>query len=176
MYLCSDIFFVQLPKPTIMGFRVTKQAITLHYKEDKPTAYKLQLVREQVVKYKQLCKNIAATTGIRKGEVEDVLDALSQQMVQMMELGHPVQLGVLGTFKPTLQTKCAQSLEELSAENVVRRRIQFIPGEVFKDMLADMEIETESDDSDSASSGSSDDTTSSGGGSSSDSGDGETFT
>lgn len=150
-----------------MGFRVTKQAITLHYREDKPTAYKLQLVREQVVKYKQLCKNIAATTGIRKGEVEDVLDALSQHMVQMMELGHPVQLGVLGTFKPTLQTKCAKSLDELSAENVVRRRIQFIPGEVFKDMLADMEIETEpdeSDDSDADSDSSGSGSTESGGG------------
>ena len=128
-----------------MGFRVTKQEITLHYKEDKPTAYKLQLVREQVVKYKQLCKNISASTGIRRGEVEDVLDALSQQMVQMMEMGHPVQLGVLGTFKPSLLTKCAKTMEELSANNVVRRKIQFIPGEVFKDMLADMEIETEAD-------------------------------
>lgn len=145
-----------------MGFRVTKQEITLHYREDKPTAYKLQLVREQVVKYKQLCKNIAATTGIRKGEVEDVLDALSQQMVQMMELGHPVQLGIMGTFKPTLQTKCAKSMDELSVDNVVRRRIQFIPGEVFKDMLADMEIETESDDDDAPASGGSGSTDSSG--------------
>ena len=117
--------------------------MTLHYKKDKPTAYKLQLVREQVVKYKQLCKNIASSTGIRKGEVEDVLDALSQQMVQMMEMGHPVQLGVLGTFKPTIKTKCAETMDELSADNIVRRRIQFIPGEIFKDMLADMDIETE---------------------------------
>lgn len=150
-----------------MGFRVTKQAITLHYKKEKPVAYKLQLVREQVVKYKQLCKNIAATTGIRKGEVEDVLDALSQQMVQMMELGHPVQLGILGTFKPTLQTKCAETMEELSVNNVVRRRIQFIPGEVFKDMLADMEIETEADDDDDESTrtdGSEDSNTPEGGG------------
>lgn len=145
-----------------MGFRVTKQEITLHYREDKPTAYKFQLVREQVVKYKQLCKNIAATTGIRKGEVEDVLDALSQQMMQMMELGHPVQLGIMGTFKPTLQTKCAKSMDELSVDNVVRRRIQFIPGEVFKDMLADMEIETESDDDDAPASGGSGSTDSSG--------------
>lgn len=135
-----------------MAFRVTKQAITLHYREDKPTAYKLQLVREQVVKYKQLCKNIAATTGIRKGEVEDVLDALCQYMAQMMELGHPVQLGVMGTFKPTLQTKRAKSMDELSVDNVVRRRIQFIPGEIFRNLLADMEIETESDEEDAPSS------------------------
>ena len=133
-----------------MGFRVKKQAVTLHYKKDKPTAYKLQLVREQTVKYKQLCKNIAASTGIRKGEVEDVLDALSQQMVQMMEMGHPVQLGVLGTFKPSLRMKCAEKKDELSAENIVGRRIQFIPGEIFKEMLADMDIETEADDDEDA--------------------------
>ena len=75
-----------------------------------------------------------------------MLDALSQQMAQMMEMGHPVQLGVIGTFKPTLRTKCAKSMDDLSAANVVRRRIQFIPGEIFKDMLADMDVETESDD------------------------------
>ena len=91
-----------------MAFRVTKQAITLHYREDKPTAYKLQLVREQVVKYKQLCKNIAATTGIRKGEVEDVLDALCQYMAQMMELGHPVQLGVMGFLQTDVADEVCQ--------------------------------------------------------------------
>ena len=84
------IYILFNPLKLSMGFRFW-EAITLHYRKDKPTAYKLQLVREQTVKYKQLCKNVAASTGIRKGEVEDVLDALSQQMAQMMEMGHPVQ-------------------------------------------------------------------------------------
>ena len=131
-----------------MALRFSKEEITLHYKDDKPTAYKLQLVREQVVKYKQLCRNISANTGIRKGEVEDVLDALAQQMLQMMEMGHAVQLGVLGTFKPSAITKCSKSKDELSADNIVRFKINFYPGEVFKEMLADMEIETEADDDD----------------------------
>lgn len=123
-----------------------KKPITLHYKEDKPTAYKLQLIREQTVKYKQLCKNISAATGIRKGEVEDVLEALAMQMMQMMEMGHPVQAGILGTFKPSLNTKCAKTSDELDSGSIVRRKILFYPGEVFKEMLADMDIETESFD------------------------------
>lgn len=128
-----------------MAFRLEKKAITLHYKKEKPVVQKLALVREQTVKYKQLVKNIAANTGIRKGEVEDVLDGLVTQMTQMMQMGHPVQLGVLGTFKPTVNTKCAKDGEELSADNIIRRKILFYPGEAFKEMLADMEIETESD-------------------------------
>lgn len=152
-----------------MALRFTKEEITLHYREDKPTAYKLQLVREQVVKYKQLCKNIAATTGIRKGEIEDVLDALGQQMLQMMEMGHAVQVGTLGTFKPNAVTKCAKSMDELSGDNVMRCKITFYPGEIFRNLLADMEIETESDDDDAPASGGSGSTESSGG--SSDEGD-----
>jgi len=152
-----------------MALRFTKEEITLHYREDKPTAYKLQLVREQVVKYKQLCKNIAATTGIRKGEIEDVLDALGQQMLQMMEMGHAVQVGTLGTFKPSAVTKCAKSMDELSGDNVMRCKITFYPGEIFRNLLADMEIETESDDDDAPASGGSGSTDSSGG--SSDEGD-----
>lgn len=135
-----------------MALRFTKEEITLHYSEDKPKAYKLQQMREQVVKYKQLCKNIAATTGIRKGEIEDVLDALSQQMFQMMEMGHAVQVGALGTFKPSAVTKCSKSKDELSSENVVRCKITFYPGEIFRNLLADMEIETESDEEDAPSS------------------------
>lgn len=161
-----------------MALRFKKEEITLHYREDKPTAYKLQLMREQVVKYKQLCKNIAATTGIRKGEIEDVLDALAQQMVQMMEMGHAVQVGTLGTFKPSAVTKCAKSMNELSGENVVRCKITFYPGEVFRNLLSEMEIETESDDDDSDSAdggGSSSGSTDTGG--SDDGGDGgETMT
>ena len=145
-----------------MALRFTKEEITLHYREDKPTAYKLQLVREQVVKYKQLCKNIAATTGIRKGEIEDVLDALGQQMLQMMEMGHAVQVGTLGTFKPSAVTKCAKSMDELSGDNVMRCKITFYPGEIFRNLLADMEIETESDDDDAPASGGSGSTDSSG--------------
>lgn len=152
-----------------MALRFTKEEITLHYREDKPTAYKLQLVREQVVKYKQLCKNIAATTGIRKGEIEDVLDALGQQMLQMMEMGHAVQVGTLGTFKPSAVTKCAKSMDELSGDNVMRCKITFYPGEIFRNLLADMEIETESDDDDAPASGGSGSTDNSGG--SSDEGD-----
>lgn len=161
-----------------MALRFKKEEITLHYREDKPTAYKLQLMREQVVKYKQLCKNIAATTGIRKGEIEDVLDALAQQMVQMMEMGHAVQVGTLGTFKPSAVTKCAKSMNELSGENVVRCKITFYPGEVFRNLLSEMEIETESDDDDNVSAdggGSSSGSTDTGG--SDDGGDGgETMT
>lgn len=144
-----------------MALRFTKEEITLHYKQDKPTAYKLQLVREQVVKYKQLCRNISANTGIRKGEVEDVLDALAQQMLQMMEMGHAVQLGVLGTFKPSAITKCSKSMSELSSDNIVRCKINFYPGAIFKDLLADMEIETEADDNEDlpAEEGGGDDTT-----------------
>lgn len=159
-----------------MALRFTKEEITLHYKQDKPTAYKLQLVREQVVKYKQLCRNISANTGIRKGEVEDVLDALAQQMLQMMEMGHAVQLGVLGTFKPSAITKCSKSMSELSSDNIVRCKINFYPGAIFKDLLADMEIETEADDDDDESTrteGGEDNNTPEGDGGTTDGGDGE---
>ena len=132
-----------------MAIRVKKKTVTLSFKKEKPTAYKLSQVKEQVVTYKTICKNVSANTGIRKGEVEDVLDSLAQQAVQMMEMGHAVQLGTLGTLKPVVTTKCADSKDELSvSDNIVRLKVRFYPGEVFKKLLADMDIETEADDDD----------------------------
>ena len=132
-----------------MAIRVKKKTVTLSFKKEKPTAYKLSQVKEQVVTYKTICKNVSANTGIRKGEVEDVLDSLAQQAVQMMEMGHAVQLGTLGTLKPVVTTKCADSKDELSvSDNIVRLKVRFYPGEVFKKLLAGMDIETEADDDD----------------------------
>lgn len=125
-----------------MALRFTKEEIVLHYKDDKPTAYKLKLVKEQPLKYKQLCRNIAVSTGIRKGEVEDVIDGLIIQMVQMMDMGHPVQLGDFGTFKPSVITKCEYEKNDLSIKNVLRRKILFYPGEAFKEMLKDINLST----------------------------------
>lgn len=132
-----------------MAIRVKKSEFTLNFKKDKPTAYKLSQVKEQVVSYKTICRNVSANTGIRRGEVEDVLESLAQQAVQMMEMGHAVQLGLLGTLKPVIQAKCAESMDELNvSDNIRRLKVRFYPGEIFRNLLADMEIETESDESD----------------------------
>lgn len=134
-----------------MAIRVKKKTVTLSFKKEKPTAYKLSQVKEQVVTYKTICKNVSANTGIRRGEVEDVLDSLAQQAVQMMEMGHAVQLGTLGTLKPVVTTKCADSKDELNvSDNIVRLKVRFYPGEVFKKLLAEMDIETEADDDEDA--------------------------
>lgn len=140
-----------------MAIRVKKSEFTLNFKKEKPTAYKLSQVKEQVVPYKTICRNVSANTGIRRGEVEDVLESLAQQAVQMMEMGHAVQLGLLGTLKPVIQSKCAESMDELNvSDNIRRLKVRFYPSEIFRNLLADMEIETESDDSDDSDSDSSD--------------------
>lgn len=140
-----------------MAIRVKKSEFTLNFKKEKPTTYKLSQVKEQVVPYSTLCRNVSANTGIRRGEVEDVLESIAQQAVQMMEMGHAVQLGLLGTLKPVIQAKCAETKDELNvSDNIVRLKVRFYPGEIFRNLLSEMEIETESDDSDSASSGSTD--------------------
>lgn len=134
-----------------MAIRVKKQEFTLHYKKEKPTTYKLSQVKEQVVSYKTLCRNVSANTGIRKGEVEDVMESLAQQAVQMMEMGHAVQLGLLGTLKPVIQAKCADTKDELNvSDNIVRLKVRFYPGEIFRNLLADMDIETEADEDEDA--------------------------
>lgn len=162
--------YVSLKIITLMAIRVKKEKITLNFKKEKPTSYKLSQVKEQVVSYKALCRNVAANTGIRKGEVEDVLESIAQQAKQMMEMGHAVQLGILGTLKPVIQAKCAKSMNDLNVnDNIVRLKVRFYPGEVFKDLLSEMDIETEADEDEGSSpSGGSTDGGNDGGGSSGD--------
>lgn len=115
---------------------------TLNFKKEKPTVYKVAAVRQQTVGFDALVKEVASSCGVHRTQSKAVVEALIDRLIHYMDLGLPVNVGELGSFKPTIRTKVKETAEEVNASNVVRRVVRFYPGKRLKDMLEDLSIQT----------------------------------
>lgn len=121
-----------------MGFIVTKSAITLNFQKEKPTMYKLSLQSLPPVTFEQLISDVAESCGVNTTMSRAVVEGMINRMCRFMELGHTVQMGDFGSFKPTFSTKAQKTKDTVGADNVKSRRIRFYPGKRFKATLQKM--------------------------------------
>lgn len=119
-------------------YRKTKQ--TLNYLEEKPEVFRIQNITLPKVTYEDIVEEIAQTQGCTKSQTKAVVEAFLDRAEFVMKLGHPVSLGGIGTFKPTINTKVATKLEKLGADNIVMKKIQYFPGKNLKDMMKAMPV------------------------------------
>lgn len=123
-----------------MGIQARKAKMTLTFREEKPEVFKLRQLTYLPVTYEQLLAECSNSCGVNPTQTEAVIQALVDRLVHYMDIGHGVQLGAFGTFKPTFNSKTARSLKEVTLDTVKVKKIQFYPGKAFKQMLGNMSI------------------------------------
>lgn len=110
-------------------------------------------IRKQYVGFKGRDMYVAHTLPATKIDVEDMIRlaaedsgmtesmvaasfyALSKQFEQMLMNGHTLQCGVFGTFRTSFSCRAAETKEEMSAQNIHRRRIIYTPSQRLKRCL-----------------------------------------
>lgn len=75
------------------------------------------------------------------GVVKLVLDGLIDTLNMDINKGFSVQLGEFGCFRPGINAKSQDKLEDVKASTIYRRKIIFTPGFYFKDMLTRASVE-----------------------------------
>ena len=123
-----------------MGLQYRKAKMVLNYRETKPEVFKLRQLTYPAVTFAQLVNECSNSCGVNPTHTKAVIDALVDRLVHYMEIGHGVQMGSFGSFKPTFNSKAVQSLEDATLETVKVKKIQFYPGKAFRDMLNDLTI------------------------------------
>lgn len=118
-----------------MAFSYIKVETTLNFKKDKPTVYKIAQQTIPPVTFNQMVADISEACGVNTTMSRAVVEGLINRLCHFMELGHAVQMGDFGTFKPVFTVKTQKSKDELGTDNVTSRKIRFYPGKRFKDML-----------------------------------------
>ena len=68
---------------------------------------------------------------------KDLCDTLNMDINK----GFSVQLGEFGCFRPGINAKSQDKLEDVTASTIYRRKIIFTPGFYFKDMLTRASVE-----------------------------------
>lgn len=123
-----------------MGLQYRKGKVVLNYRETKPEVYKLLQLTFPAVTFEQLVAECAYACNVNATQTKAVIDALVNRLIHYMEIGHGVQMGTFGSFKPTFNSKVAQTLEDTTTETIKLKKIQFYPGKAFKKMLSDLDI------------------------------------
>ena len=118
--------------------KMRKAAMTLHYRESKPTVYKLRQLTYAPIKAKDVTKYIANSANIPTSTVEACVAAIAEGIVYYAINGMRVSFPELGGFYVGVKTKVAQSIEDLNVEDTLKAcRLMFAPATELREALAE---------------------------------------
>lgn len=121
-----------------LDYVVTKRVFG--FDEDKATRFVAKPVGSGKVKFEKTCARVSRLCGVHRKIVDLVVSGLVDMMAEDIDDGKTVQLGEFGLFRPTIRTKCADKAEDVTASNIISKRIVFTPGKIFQRTLQDMSV------------------------------------
>ncbi len=106
----------------------------------KTEKYVARSVRSGNVNFEKMCGQVSRLCGIHRKVVDLVVSGLVDIMSENIDEGRSVQLGEFGHFRPSFKAKSASEEKDITADKVVRKKIIFTPGKIFRNTLQDMSI------------------------------------
>ena len=88
------------------------------------------------VKEKDVAKEISDETTLNRKEAEMALIQLEKVLIRNLLNSKSVQLGDWGTFHLTCNSTPSDTKEEVSAGDIAKLNVRFVPGKTLKDALA----------------------------------------
>lgn len=127
-----------------MGIQFRKAKVSLGFKEGKPQVYKLKQLTYPIVTFKELIDECSQSCGVNPAHTHAVIYALTNRLTHYMEIGHGVNMGDFGSFKPVINVKTVKKLDDLEGEKamdtVTLKKVRFYPGKSFRDMLSELDV------------------------------------
>lgn len=95
---------------------------------------------EVTVGFEELAEMIEKKSTMSRGDILGVLAELEVTSFFMLEKGHPVRLGILGTFYPSIETKSVDSPEKVTSKLIKRFKVIFKPSKYLKNRFKNVEF------------------------------------
>lgn len=94
-----------------------------------------QLVSNGTVSLDELCESIAEETALTSADVKSIFDRLPRILRRHLSEGRNVQLGELGSIRPTLGSQGSLTKEGFNAATMMRKPgLMFTPGKLLQKM------------------------------------------
>ena len=91
-----------------------------------------QMQVEAPVGFEQIAEMIQQKSTMSRGDIMGVLAELEVTTCYMLENGHPVTLGLMGTFYPAIETESTLRAEDVTSRLIKRFKILFKPSTYLK--------------------------------------------
>lgn len=123
-----------------MGLQYVVAKRVFGFDKTKAEKYVAKSVGAGDMNFDKLCAKVSRILGIHRKVVDLVAVGLVDIMAEEIDDGKTIVLGDFGRFRPSFVGKSADKQEDVSASNIVRKRILFMPGKAFSQMLGDMSV------------------------------------
>lgn len=121
-----------------LEYVVTKRVFG--FDKTKTEKYVAKSVGSGKMNFDKMCAKVSRLCGVHRKVVDLVVSGLVDMMAEDIDDGKTVQMGEFGLFRPTIKTKSANTAEEISASNILSKRIVFTPGKIFHRTLEEMSV------------------------------------
>ena len=90
------------------------------------------------VKLEDLCARLEKSSSLSAGDIHNVLINLVDELPVYLGMGQTIQLGDFGTFRVSVSSEGADSAEALTARNIKKTKLVFLPSTKLKQKLASL--------------------------------------
>ena len=87
------------------------------------------------VSERDVAKQIADETTLNRKEAEMALEQLQKVLISSLLASNSVQIGEWGSFHLTCSSEGSETKEKVSANNIQKLNIRFVPGKSLRDAL-----------------------------------------
>ncbi len=119
-----------------MKFNVVEIASPLD--PEAPKKFYARPVHTGEVLLEDLAADISHASSINEPDVYAVLQSLIREIPRNIAQGYIVRLGNLGSFRLSCNSKGSDTEEEVSANNIERKRLLFNPGKRIRNALSSL--------------------------------------
>ena len=115
-----------------MAIKYFKYKRKVYYNGEVKEKFMPQMQVESPVGFEQIAEMIQQKSTMSRGDIMGVLAELEVTTCYMLENGHPVTLGLMGTFYPAIETESALKPEDVTSRLIKRFKILFKPSTYLK--------------------------------------------
>lgn len=123
-----------------MGLQYVVIKRVFGFDKEKTEKYVAKSVGAGEMDFDKLCAKVSRILGVHRKLVDLVSQGLVDIMTEEIDDGKTIVLGEFGRFRPSFVGKSANKEEDVTAHNIVRKRILFLPGKAFSQMLENMSV------------------------------------
>lgn len=98
--------------------------------------YMAKIFRGKAVDLDDIAEKIASNSTMSEGDIYGVLKELEKVLPWYLTEGHPVKLGMIGTFYPSIKVQAVDTLEKVTPETIKRTYCSFLPSKVMRDKMS----------------------------------------
>ncbi|MDD4685259.1 MAG: hypothetical protein PHD45_08525 [Bacteroidales bacterium] len=121
----------------IKYFKLKRKITTNSIPEDK---YVAMIQKEPVFDLQMIAEIIEKKSSMSRGDIMGVLAELESTSCWLLEEGHPVKLGILGTFYPSIEAKAVDTAKQVVRDTIIRFKCIFKPSIYLKKRFKNVEF------------------------------------